>query len=65
MKSEYVSLSIGTSEAAWLSRLLHELGVANATHSTLPLLHTSVQVDANMKLALPVHCDNQSAIKLA
>ena len=67
-ESEYVSLSIGASEAAWLRRLIREIPSPPLTsHSSISLALTSPQIRADLHTSSPivVHCDNQSAIKLA
>lgn len=67
-ESEYVSLSVGASEAAWLRRLLRELpSSSSSTPSSLPIHLTSSQIRMDLQATQPiqVHCDNQSAIKLA
>jgi hypothetical protein len=65
IESEYVSLSTCTSEAVWLGRLLAEVGLAKPHNTTLPLGFTSNEIQHNLQLALPIFCDNQSAIKIA
>jgi hypothetical protein len=66
-ESEYFSLSIGTQEVVWLSRLLTKLGLTESTPKTLPLSYTSQAITSDLAKArkLTMHYDNQSALKLA
>lgn len=66
-ESEYVSLSTGTQEVVWLSRLLTKLGLTESTPKTLPLSYTSQAINSDLAKAgkLTMHCDNQLALKLA
>jgi hypothetical protein len=64
-ESEYVALSDRAQEAVWLGRLLREIGAPDS--QTLPLSHNSVAAHSNLQraLAIPLHCDNQSSLKIA
>jgi hypothetical protein len=62
-EAEYVSLSSGTSEAVWITRLLAEIGHPTSQYS-LALHHASPTLQSDY-LPVTVTCDNQSALKLA
>ena len=65
-ESEYLSLSSGASEAAWLQRLLHELQISSSSKPlSLTLSSTEIRTDLQPTKPISIHCDNQSAIKLA
>lgn len=61
-ESEYISLSIGASEAVWLRRLLTELDFPSDTSSSSESPpHPTIDTIP----PLSIYCDNQSALKLA
>jgi hypothetical protein len=64
-ESENVALSNGSQEAIWLGRLLGEIGTPD--NQVLPLNHNSAEVHSDLRVALtiPLHCDNQSSLKIA
>jgi len=65
-ESEYLSLSSGASEAAWLRRLLHELQISSSSNPlSLTLSSAKIRTDLQPAKPISIHCDNQSAIKLA
>jgi hypothetical protein len=66
-ESEYISLSTGVSEATWLYRLLQELDFDSKPPSRIPLSFNNSDISSDLIAFQPIslHCDNQSAIKLA
>lgn len=62
-ESEYRALSDGVQEAVWLSRLLQELRVPppSPTH----VHHTNTEIKLTLTPSVQLHCNNQSALKLA
>jgi hypothetical protein len=64
-ESKYIALSTGAQETVWLGRLLRKIGAPDS--QILPLSHTSATTHSNLRqaLAIPLHCDNQSSLKIA
>lgn len=62
-ESEYRALSDGVQEAVWLSRLLQELQVLPSLPT--PVCHSNEDISLTLPNSIQLHCDNQSAIKLA
>lgn len=66
-ESEYISLSIGVSEATWLYQLLQELDFDSKPPSWISLSFSNDKIDSNLAIFRPIsiYCDNQSTNKLA